>query len=68
MAKIKAGVIGAGIGKYHLDGYAQHPNAEAVALCDLNEELLAEVQARGLRAPSESAAILREDRDGRRRR
>ncbi len=43
MAKIKAGVIGAGIGKYHLDGYAQHPDAEAVALCDLNEELLAEV-------------------------
>ena len=42
MAKIKAGVIGAGIGTYHIDGYAEHPDAEVVALCDVNEELLAE--------------------------
>ena len=43
MAKIKAGVIGAGIGKYHIEGYQAHEDAEVVALCDLNEDTLASV-------------------------
>jgi len=42
VAKIKAGVIGAGIGKYHIEGYQSHGDAEVVALCDINEEVLAE--------------------------
>ncbi|MEA3401122.1 MAG: Gfo/Idh/MocA family oxidoreductase [Armatimonadota bacterium] len=42
MAKIKAGVIGAGIGTYHIEAYQAHEDSEVVALCDLNEELLAE--------------------------
>ncbi len=42
MAKIKAGVIGAGIGTYHIEGYQAHEDAEVVALCDLNEDVLAE--------------------------
>ena len=43
VAKIKAGIIGAGIGKYHIEGYMAHKNAEVVALCDLNEDVLAQV-------------------------
>ena len=43
MSKIKAGVIGAGIGKYHIEGYMAHPDVEIVGLCDLNEEVLAQV-------------------------
>ncbi len=42
MAKIKAGIIGAGIGTYHIEGYQAHGDAEVVALCDLNEEVLAQ--------------------------
>jgi len=36
--KIGVGVIGLGIGKLHLQGYSQSPNAEIVAVCDLIEE------------------------------
>ena len=37
MAKgIKAGVIGAGIGKFHIEGYQKHANAEVAALADIN--------------------------------
>lgn len=34
--KVKTAVIGAGIGRYHVMGYEAHPNAEVVAVCDLN--------------------------------
>ncbi len=43
MAKIKAGVIGAGIGTYHIEGYQEHEDAEVAALCDLDGDVLAEV-------------------------
>lgn len=44
MAKgIKAAVIGAGIGKFHIEGYQMHPKAELVALADINKEALEEV-------------------------
>jgi len=43
VAKIKAGIIGAGIGKYHIEGYQAHSGAEVVALCDVNEQALTEV-------------------------
>ncbi len=43
MAKIKAGIIGAGIGTYHIEGYQAHEDAEVVALCDVNEEVLTEI-------------------------
>jgi predicted dehydrogenase len=38
--KVRAGVIGVGIGKYHLEGYQSHPDAEVVALVDLREDAL----------------------------
>jgi predicted dehydrogenase len=36
--KIGVGVIGLGIGKLHVQGYSQSPNAEIVAVCDLIED------------------------------
>jgi predicted dehydrogenase len=41
--KVRAGVIGAGIGKFHIQGYQGHANAECVALCDLNGKLAKQV-------------------------
>lgn len=41
--KIKAGVIGGGIGKYHIGGYQAHPDSEVVALADLNPVVLEQV-------------------------
>lgn len=36
--KLRAGVIGTGMGRYHMEGYATHPKSELVAVCDLNAE------------------------------
>lgn len=41
--KIKVAVVGLGIGKSHLKGYQGHPDAEVVAICDMNPERLAQV-------------------------
>ena len=38
--KVKVGIIGLGIGKWHLDSFKQTKDAEIVALCDANEERL----------------------------
>lgn len=35
--KVGVGVIGVGIGSFHIQGYQQCPDAEVVAVCDLNE-------------------------------
>ncbi|HEY0072749.1 MAG TPA: Gfo/Idh/MocA family oxidoreductase [Abditibacteriaceae bacterium] len=36
--QVKVGIIGAGIGQSHIRGYKQSPQAQIVALCDMNEE------------------------------
>jgi predicted dehydrogenase len=36
--KVRVGIIGVGIGQAHINGYGKVPQAEVVALCDLNEE------------------------------
>lgn len=38
--KLRIGIIGLGVGRYHIAGYRQHPNAEVVAVCDVNETVL----------------------------
>ena len=43
MTKLRVGVIGLGMGKGHIRGYATHPQAEVVAIADLNEQVLATV-------------------------
>lgn len=36
--KVRVGVVGAGIGSLHIQGYQRHPQAEVVAVCDIDEE------------------------------
>ena len=36
--KIRVGVVGVGIGRTHLNGYAKLGNVQIAAICDLNEE------------------------------
>jgi predicted dehydrogenase len=38
--KLRAGVVGLGVGKAHIEGYLTSPDADLVALCDMNEERL----------------------------
>ncbi len=41
MTRLRAGIIGLGVGRQHIEGYARHPACEVVALCDLAEDKLA---------------------------
>ena len=41
--KLRVGVIGLGMGRVHIEGYQAHPDAEVVAIADLNEQRLGEV-------------------------
>ena len=42
--KVRMGVVGTGIwGRMHVRAYVQHPSADLVAICDLNEERAREV-------------------------
>ncbi|MDN0083242.1 Gfo/Idh/MocA family oxidoreductase [Crenobacter sp. SG2305] len=41
--RLRVGVIGLGIGRLHIEGWQQHPNAEVVAIADPNLERLAQV-------------------------
>ncbi len=43
MKKFKAGVIGLGMGKGHIDRFNAHPAVEVVAIADLDKELLAKI-------------------------
>lgn len=45
MNTVRIGIIGLGIGKWHLDSFKQTTNAEVVALCDANEERLKKIGA-----------------------
>ncbi len=38
MKKLRVGVIGLGFGKAHIQGYQSHPDAEVVAVADMNGE------------------------------
>ena len=44
--RLRAAVIGLGVGEQHLAGYAAHPACEAVAICDVDPARLREVAAR----------------------
>ncbi|MFN2132779.1 MAG: Gfo/Idh/MocA family protein [Anaerolineae bacterium] len=43
MGKLRVGVIGLGIGRHHIAGYQSHPDAEVVAIADLDEARLKEI-------------------------
>lgn len=38
--KLKAGIIGLGVGEAHITGYEEHPDCQVVAVCDLDSEKL----------------------------
>ncbi len=41
MKRLRAGIIGLGVGERHIEGYQSHPECEVVALCDFSDEKLA---------------------------
>jgi predicted dehydrogenase len=43
MNKLRAGIIGLGVGEQHIHGYRQHPACEVVMLCDFSPEKAASV-------------------------
>jgi predicted dehydrogenase len=63
---VRIGVIGLGVGERHIEAYREHPDAEVVALCDFDEQRLAEVAARhGISdtTPDAAALLARDDLD-----
>lgn len=60
MSRLRAGIIGLGVGEQHIAGYESHPECEVVAICDLDTEKLAAVGARhpGLRRTTDPAELL----------
>ncbi len=46
MKKLRAGIIGLGVGENHIAGYQNHPDCEVVALCDFSGEKLASARNR----------------------
>lgn len=57
---LRAAVIGLGVGEQHAVAYAGHPDCELAALCDVDEQKLAEVAARfpGARATTVAENVL----------
>jgi predicted dehydrogenase len=44
--KLRVGVVGLGMGKWHINQYQQHPQAEVVAICDVDAARLDEAAAK----------------------
>ena len=40
--KVRVGVIGLGMGRWHIEQYKKHPQADVTALCDVDEKRLAD--------------------------
>jgi len=45
MKKLRVGVIGLGFGRSHIEGYQSHPDAEVVAVADMNVDLARKICA-----------------------
>ncbi|WHZ25200.1 MAG: hypothetical protein OJF47_004312 [Nitrospira sp.] len=60
MAKLRAGVIGLGVGEKHAEAVARMPECELAAICDMNPAILATVAAKfpGVRAVERDTDIL----------
>ena len=44
MPKLKAAVIGLGMGRRHVKDYSEHPDVDLIAICDIKEESLKNFQ------------------------
>jgi predicted dehydrogenase len=60
--KLRAGIIGLGVGERHIEGYRRHPRCEVAAVCDISEERLSQVRALypGLRCTAHAEEILQD--------
>jgi predicted dehydrogenase len=56
VSRLRAGIIGLGVGEQHIAGYREHPDADVVAICDFDEQRLAEVAGRNPELRAEPAA------------
>ncbi|MBT3276195.1 MAG: Gfo/Idh/MocA family oxidoreductase [Spirochaetales bacterium] len=43
MSRLRAGVVGLGMGKAHIQGYRSHPNVDMIAIADLDQRKLDQV-------------------------
>jgi predicted dehydrogenase len=60
MQKLRAAIIGLGVGEQHIAGYRRHPACEVVALCDLSPDKrdMARTRYPDMRVVTEAEAIL----------
>jgi len=62
MKRLRAGIIGLGVGEKHIEGYQSHPDCEIVALCDFADEKLAMARSKypNIRLTNNAAELLQE--------
>lgn len=62
MKRLRAGVIGLGVGERHIEGYQSHPHCEVVALCDFSDEKLSMAKTRypGIRLTKQADEVLQD--------
>ena len=60
MPKLKAGIIGLGVGETHIAGYNAHPDCTVTAVCDISDSKLREVEKKysGLKFTNNADEIL----------
>ena len=60
VSRLRAGVIGLGVGEQHVEAYEAHPDCEVTALCDFDAERLRDVAGRypGRRLTTEATELL----------
>ncbi len=58
--KLRAAIIGLGVGEQHIEGYRSHQGCEVVALCDFSEEKRAAAKAKypGMKIAATAEEIL----------
>ena len=58
MSRLRAGIIGLGVGEQHIAGYESHPECEVVAICDIDGAKLVSARHPGLRCTTDAAELL----------
>jgi len=46
MPKLNAGIVGLGVGAFHIEGYNKHPDCEVVAVCDFSRGKIEKIKQR----------------------
>ena len=62
MKRLRAGVIGLGVGERHIEGYRSHPDCDVVALCDFSEDKLSMARTKypGIRLTQRADELLQD--------